>query len=327
MKITSASAIAILATSAAVTAAPAKTESNTGLQARDMQEISQFLSELDSLVAKRELTDEEITKRESQLVTQVFSFIKDTNAAPLVLHFFATNPKIQPTVISTIILVLKSGLLNLTALFDALDESNLLANTIQDLISDCSLYVEIFNIAKKEIGNLASQITSKLLGGRSKRDLVPYPQAVDSTSSALERRDLSDIEKRDLNDLVVSTLESLSSSGLITSVIKSVITDPSYIPFATNLIKAVLQNKALDFGALINALKQSSLVPDLLKQILTINTLKTVATNAFAAFAGKCSTANTNPPSTKPPVVGGDTAAPGSNKGPCKRRRRRRSNY
>lgn len=273
---------------------------------------------------KRELGVEgiEFEKRDYQIVTDVLAAINQTQLAPQILKFLATDSRLQPIVINGIIAVIKSGLINLPALFDALDESNLVGNVIEDLISDCSLYVELFNAAKGVISNLANIVKDKIASGisslTSKREVAPY------------HYDMLN-EKRDLNDVVVNLLDSLYQSGLASSVVKSVLTDSSYIPFAVNLIKAVLANNALNLGSLVDALKESGLAVDLLKQILTVNTFQTVVTNAFAAFAGTC--AGSSAPSTggsSSSGSGSSGSGSGSSSGgttvssPCKRKVRRR---
>lgn len=311
MKFSTTTYFALLASMAAVQAAPSVpvTYDSTELSTRDLNRISTLVKELDSHKMKRnELSLEELTKRENQIVTEVLELVKDTNVAPSIIHYFATNSTFQPIVINAFVALLKSGVINYTSLFNALDESNLLGTVIQQLISDCSLYVEIFNLAKEVIGNLVDKVTSAIQGGTSKRDLVPVPQF----TGEVKRDD------NEPNQTVVSLLESLGNSGLATQVVKSILTDSSYIPFAKNLIKAVIDNNALPLGDIIDALKESPLLPDLLKQIFSIQTLQTVITNAFAAFAGKCSNASQSSLPSATTSVTTPTA--------CKRRRRR-SNY
>ena len=150
--------------------------------------------------------------------------------------------------------------------------------------------------------------------------------------------------------LLLNLLDSLGESGLASSVVKSIATDPSYLPFAIDLVKEVMASGALSVSQLISAVKGSNLVGNLLEQILTVDTFKTVATNAFAAFFGDCpgatsvislvdgatstsSSGSSGSDSNSGSGSGsgsssGSTSGKGTTANPCKKKRRRRSyNY
>ncbi|KAK6198729.1 opaque-phase-specific protein OP4 precursor [Scheffersomyces amazonensis] len=336
MKLTTSSALAILAYSASVNGFQAVKASSENEHAvvlkRDASplELSQLipedalkninwealLAELDDIKIKRDVLDVEISKREYKIVTDVLAAINQTQLAPLILHFFATDATFQPIVIDAVVFLLKSGIINFTALFNALDESNLVGNVIEDLIADCDLYVKLFNAAKDIIGNLAQIVKDKIANGIgslvSKRQVIPY------------NHDLLDMNKRDIdfNNVVVNLMESLYNSGLATSVVKDILTDSSYIPFATNLLKALISNNALPIDQIIDALKDTDFAVDLFKQLLTIQNAITIAENAFAAFAGTCA-ASEAPGGSPTTVTSGTSSGPTSSPGTCKRRRKR----
>lgn len=239
--------------------------------------------------------------------------------------------------------------MNLTGLFKALDESNLVTKVVNDLISDCQLYVSLFDVAKKIIANLEKKVESLVKEGISKlsqRDLEVIQHQKRSSS---QLQPAAEFDKRDLNDVVVNLLDSLGESGLASSVVKSIATDPSYLPFAIDLVKEVMASGALSVSQLISAVKGSNLVGNLLEQILTVDTFKTVATNAFAAFFGDCpgatsvisvdgatstsSSGSSGSDSNSGSGSGsgsssGSTSGKGTTANPCKKKRRRRSyNY
>ena len=55
----------------------------------------------------------------------------------------------------------------LEAVLEALTRSNLAVNVINDLISDCSLYVQLFDAAKGVISNLADKVKELISDGVS----------------------------------------------------------------------------------------------------------------------------------------------------------------
>lgn len=341
MRLTTTSAIAILAYSSATAAAPTvndKSSNSHGLIIKRLDFDSE-LAELEAFRAKRESFEGEIAKREYKIVTDVLSAIRDTELAPQILDYFIESPTFSPIVISVILAVLKSGALSLTTLFTVLDQSNLIGKVVTDLISDCSLYVDLFNIAKQYIGNLIPLVQNLISSGLSSlnlRDQI-YEEEVKRDLVFMEKR--SELAERDLQDVVVNLLESLANSGLASQVVKALLTDPEFYPFAVILIGGVLSTNALPLSEIIDALKNTNLVGDLLKQILTANTFTSVVTNAFAAFAGTCAASNgygnggTSTPSTggSGGSSGGSIFGGGSGSGnggttivqnPCKRRRR-----
>lgn len=297
MKFTTASITALIALSAAVEASPIASNSGSRsvvvLKREHIDSIQSLVDELNSLqvqkskrnIIERNLSKGELSKREYEIVTQVLSLLNDSGIAPQVIHYFATNATFQPIVIKTIVAVVNSGLLDMNFLFKALNESGLIVQTIQDLISDCSLYATLFNYVGGIVKNLASNVESLISGGITQLISRDVETRYMDSNEYME----SQLMARDLDSIVVNLLESLSQSGLASSVIKSIITDSSYLPFGIDLVKAVLQNNSLDLGLLLSALKNSGLVESLMDQFLNFGTLQTVITNSFAAFSGKCS--------------------------------------
>ncbi|KAK7679864.1 hypothetical protein QCA50_017022 [Cerrena zonata] len=328
MKFSNTYLTAILAASIVTEAAPAKVESsNTNeLQVAKRITLDELIAKLDALAASKSKRDEastELEKKEYEIVTEVLSYLNDTNLAPKVIKYLATNKTLEPITISTIIAVIKSGLLNLNTLLDALVQSGLVNRVIEDVISDCSLYAKLFSLAKTIIGDLADKVEEKL-SSKSKREVdLDSAHAQLVAKRKLDLIEDLDIEKRDSEEVLVNLLESL--------------------------VGAVLASGSLNLSKLISAVKSSGLIGSLFRQIFSLNTLQTVATNAFAAFEGDCgstsgssgSSGSGSGSSSSGSLIGdllggGDkgssgttttsTAGSGSGSGsnPCKKRRRRR---
>lgn len=361
MRLTTTTLVTILAASS-VRAVPVEVESNgeSQLATRDLikslerrnDEISQSLDELAALKEKRDSMSSELSKREYELVTTLLSALNDTGLVPKVLSYVVHNPKLSSIAVDVLVQVIKLGSVELPTLFQALDKSNVIPNTIESLISDCQFYVDLFEVAKSLISDLVEKVEELI-----KKGISSLTEGIDSTtsgsststqsaasstslSSSLLKRDDSnsdltetDLTDRDLSDIIANILESLSNSGLLVSLIKTILTDSAYISFGADLIKDLIEQKAISLDQVIDALKSSNLVSDLLKQILTVDNFKTIATNAFAAFSGNCGNATSVLPSSIIPTHGttmsvatqtSSTTPTGAPANPCTRKRKRR---
>lgn len=325
MKFSSASVTLVLALAATSVAAPASVES--GLSKRQTDELNSAIAEINAFAAKR---DElmvshgavEVSKREYAIVTQILSLINDTNLAPQIIQGLVDNTDIQPILTKTITALIKSGVINLTTLFIALDKSGLAATVIQDIISDCTFYADIYQLALGYISNLAQQIASKL----SKREELP----VVVTDAVVTKR-------YDEDGVVNNLLESLAQSGLASSVVRQLIVDPKFLKYGASLIEELFSSGALSIGDIVDALKDSDLVEDLFKQFFTIDTLKTVVVNALAAASGNCGSATTKLTTSKTGTATAtlSTATTGTKTSntstatatACKKKRKRSYNY
>ncbi|CAK9438485.1 uncharacterized protein LODBEIA_P27090 [Lodderomyces beijingensis] len=314
-----------------------KRQANGGSGEPDLQALVDYINNYKS---KRDAIDSEILKRDYQIVTDVLTAIDQTQLAPAILDYFVSSPTFKPIIIDVLIAVMKSGIISLQAVLDALVSSNLAVNLINDLISDCSLYVDLFNIAASIISDLAGKVRELINQGITA--LVTRDEHDESLSAFVVAEKRLDF---DVSTVVDNLLDSLYKSGLATSVVKDVLTNPAYLSFAVDLIKAMLANNLIDIPAIIDALTQSGLIGQLFSELLNFNTLATVAETAFAAFAGQCSGSSSSSSggsgltwpttTTTTPSTGGGSitsSQPGAGSvGPCKKRRRvrrrRRSNY
>lgn len=288
MKLLSASLAIALASTTVVNAAPTVASSEV-IKREQVDELHSAIAELQNYREKRDQLEGDIAKREYQIVTNILSALNDTGIVPKVLSYAVANQTLQPILINAVVGVLKSGIINLQAVFDVLDKSNLVYDVIEGLISDCTFYESLFKVAETVIGDLLGKVTS---GAKREIDLNEVRALMTSETYDFE---FEAVDKRDLSDVVVNILGSLADSGLATSVVKAVLNDPNFLSFGAALVKAVVQSGALPLSEIINAIKQSNFVGDLLKQLLTLNNGKTIVTNLFAAYSGKCSSSGYTP--------------------------------
>lgn len=334
MKVSTVSTTLALALVAQLYAAPTEVVTENSLTERQTDQINDVIVSLNHFSSKRALISDpvELQAREYAIVTQILAAINNTNLAPMIIQGLIDNKSLQPIVTDAVIAIIKSGLISLDTLFTALNESGLAASVIQSLISDCTLYQDIFKLALQEISNLTGLIAQKL-AGNSKRELLEIEEWVPTPA-----------KRYDPNGVVNNLLESLANSGLASSVVRALIVDPQFLRYGASLVVELFNQNLINFGNLISALIDSGLVTSLFKEFFTLDTLKTVAVNALAAAFGDCGgstisgtptglttqkTSTTSLPSftaTGTSIITASVTPTGTSN--CKKRRRRRSyNY
>ncbi|KAK6201001.1 uncharacterized protein RJT21DRAFT_132797 [Scheffersomyces amazonensis] len=312
MKVFQTIAIAIMAFMACVSAAPAKNYDSSNelrLTKRDVQVINHAISGLQEYSKMKSVKSFDVTKRDN-IVTDVLTAIADTDLAPSIIEYFIDDPTLANISTTVIVDVVKSGLINIDALFTALNNSGLAVQVIQDLINDCQFYAEIYNLALQFVGNLVGQITN-ILGGKSKRDLY-----IPITVIKREKRDLTSSE----TSLLTSLMTSLKDSGLADQVVEALVTDQNFYTWGANLIEQLFSSGAITLPEIVEAIAQSGLIPSLFQNFFNVATLKTVIVNALAAALGKCGTPSVTGTATATGTGGTSTQSAGVS---CKRKRKR----
>lgn len=319
MKGSSVSLTILLALAATCSGAPTALES--GLTKRQTDQINSVIAELNAVAVKRDnmmvhqgsnqmlvARDlSQLSEREYAIVTEILSLINDTNLAPKIIQGLVDNTKIQPILTSVVTGLIKSGTINLTTLFTALDESGLAARVIKDIISDCTFYADIYRLAYNYISNLAQKVS----GLSSKRE-------IDTPT------ELKEYKRYDEDGVVNNLLESLANSGLASSVVRTLIVDPKFLKYGASLIEKLFSSGDLTIEDVVDALKDSDLVEDLFKEFFTVDTLKTVIVNALKAASGQCG-GTVSATSTIKTATGTSTASTATATA-CKKKRKRSYN-
>lgn len=326
MKLNVATATLLLAAvgQAAAEVSPVAYSTTSSLSKRDAEHMEMTIARLTEFNMKRsEMEYRELAARESQIVTDVLSAIKNTELAPKILAWLVKDPVLGPAASDLIVSLIKNKVINLEALLKALADSGLAVQVVKDLINDCTFYADIYKLVLNYISDLPNKILSLLSGGSSKRDdlIVPKRQV------EIETRDSSD-------DLVTLLMESLKDSGLATQVVRQLITDPGFLEWGAKLIEDLFLLNALTLGEVIDAVINSGLVPNLIEGLLSFDTIKSVIVNALAAALGKCNgttltllsaTSTTTASPIPSGTTGTDTTIPTATSNPnpnCKKRRR-----
>lgn len=329
MKVSVVSSTFALALLTQAYAAPANV-GETAISKRDEDRVNGLIVTLNQYTVKRALISDpvELQAREYAIVTQILAAIADTDLAPSIIEGLITNTTLQPYVTKAVIALIKSGLISLDTLFTALNDSGLAVKVIQDLISDCTFYQDIFKLALTEIDNLVEKIEEKLAGGTV--SVKRYVEEEEWVGAPVKKRYNAD-------GVVNNLLESLASSGLASQVVRALIVDPQFLSYGASLIKTLYEDDLINYSGLLSAIADSGLVTSLIKAFFNVSTLKTVIFNALAAAFDNCggstisgtptglttqTTSTTSLPSFTATATSAAVTGGTSN---CKKRRRRRA--
>ncbi|MDC6271287.1 hypothetical protein PP707_03225 [Acetobacter pasteurianus] len=298
MKFDIATATLILAAVSQIAASPAVgTPITSEITKRDVDSLNLALTHLNSYNAKRDLmTNQELSKRESQIVTDILALIKDTNLAPTVIKWFIDDPTLSGIAKDVIVTAIKNGWINVGTLLKSLNDSGLAVDVIHDLINYCPFYAEIFKLIGQELSNLPELIGNALgLSSttvqqeveKSKREAREYLLAARDDQPVV-------LLARDSSDTLTSLMESLKDSGLANQVVEALVTDDDFYSFGASLIEQLFNENAISLSDLLQDLIASGLIPTLLKNFLNLDTLKSVIVNALAAAFGNCKDTTTS---------------------------------
>ncbi|EGV64740.1 hypothetical protein PSN45_005086 [Yamadazyma tenuis] len=289
----------ILACGISVQAAPTTVDS--GLSVREITMVQESVANINDYVKKRDgLAAEEKSKRESQIVTDVLTAIKDTNLAVPILEYVINDSTLEPIAVNTISYLIKNDYINIDTLLKALNDSGLAVSVIQDLISDCNFYAEIYSLALGYISDLADKI-GDYIKGLFRREYMMVE--ITPKMAPLQRRASEE-------EILTSLMESLKDSGLANQVVEALVVDPAFYSFGADLIKKLIEDNDISLSSLVADLLDSGLIPSLIKAFLNLGTFDTIITNALAAAFGKCDGSSVTSAITSATTVASITTTP-----------------
>ena len=247
------------------------------LTPRELEIANNALFSLNHYNSKRELlTRDEIAKRESDIVTQILTIVKDTNLAPGVIHYLISDPLIKPVAEQVVVTAIKNGWIDLNTLMKSLNDSGLAVSVIEDLINDCAFYSQMFKLIGDLVLGLPTAVASQ--AGVSPQEVV----------DAVNKRDEVPIYTRDTQDILTSLMESLKNSGLANQVVEALVIDPDFYTFGADLVTKLFNSGAITLEQLGEALVQSGLLPPILNLLLNVDTIKKIVMKALSASLGFC---------------------------------------
>ncbi|RKP29678.1 hypothetical protein METBISCDRAFT_24019 [Metschnikowia bicuspidata] len=118
---------------------------------------------------RRQVIDSELSEREYTVVTKVLEAIKNTDLAPVVLHYFTSNAILKVTAIKGVLFVVKSHLIDAAALLKLLVQSGVVTFVINDIIADCAFFVKFsvlkseFHVDKRDLDRVVLNVMESLI--------------------------------------------------------------------------------------------------------------------------------------------------------------------
>lgn len=270
-------------------AAPAQIES-VDLTEQQEAELSELVANLqqynkDHGLEKRDLSL--ATRSDLPIVDQVLSLLNDSGLAPIVIRNILLNPALLELSSNATIFLLRLNLIDYTDLFIAIEKSGIVNQLLLATLEDPStlpgilrltsellqknvigIYFEVNppppDLVPNWLGNLTSGLSSK-----REEDIETKFANLDTTNLNVhlneEETELGKRESQLLNELFVS----LRESGLVVSVVQSLLTDPALAEPSAQFLINILQSDSIPICDIVHILEDNNILINIAADILT----------------------------------------------------------
>lgn len=253
MKLASATVLAILASSACVSAAPtfAVTE-QTMVKRDDINEVLNLIEEIKALNFKRDYVEGadllELERRADNAFADLISALANSGIISLVWNKLTTDPSISASLKSIIQSALQTAVVQGSALIQAVWNSGLLGDIFNKLINDTDLRSAFLEVVKSIFGTAANLISTWISGkfsGSSTPATTTTTAAAVAVPTGASKREVMDaaeyLSERDLYDIISWIVTEIKDSGIVQSLVQKVIADPqAVVSFLTSAFKTGL---------------------------------------------------------------------------------------
>ena len=294
MKFSQTTLLAVLASSAFVSAAPAIVSEQSMVKREDVNDVLAILKEIKEHNAKREFLEGdaliEHDKRADSALGNLISALANSGIISQVWNTLTTNDAIKTSLSNIIQAAIQTAVVQGPALISAIWNSGLLGDIFNTFLNDTDLRNAFLGVAKSIFGTAVNLITSWLSGSSSSS--ATTTTAASTSTGAAAKRELLDlnaeyIDKRDLTSIIQYIVQEISDSGIVSSLVNKALADPqASISFLTSALK----NGLVIAEDVYNWAKQSGLWDSALSYIE--NNAGTWA-SAIASFLGNALTSGT----------------------------------
>ncbi|KAG5420966.1 hypothetical protein I9W82_000056 [Candida metapsilosis] len=294
MKFSQTTLLAVLASSAFVSAAPAIVSDQSMVKREDVNDVLAILKEIKEHNAKREFLEGdaliEHDKRADSALGNLISALANSGIISQVWNTLTTNDAIKTSLTNIVKDAIQTAVVQGPALISAIWNSGLLGDIFNDFLNDTDLRNAFLGVAKSLFGTAVNLITSWLSGSSSSS--ATTTAAASTSTGAAAKRELLDlnaeyIDKRDLTSIIQYIVQEISDSGIVSSLVNKALADPqASISFLTSALK----NGLVIAEDVYNWAKQSGLWDSALSYIE--NNAGTWA-SAIASFLGNALTSGT----------------------------------
>lgn len=219
------------------------------------------VAEIKSLVAGLQLYNQQNELVQLQIrsnipiLDEILVALKDSELANVIIDFVLLTPPILDVAIEGTIFVLRSGLINLTDVFIALEKSGLVLQFLENSLDDPEILPGLLRLGKALLNENGINIFGK-------RDEIAFD---DQEVTLVEPNfELSKRESELLDELFLA----LKESGLAWSVVQNLLTTPDLAAPSAHFLTEIVKSGAISISQVLVSLKESNLVLNLLRDIL-----------------------------------------------------------
>ncbi|WEJ94253.1 hypothetical protein PSN45_001737 [Yamadazyma tenuis] len=253
MKFAQSTLLAILATSALVSAAPATVnagESTTLMVRRgDANQILDILSELESLKSKRDVIQDEaslmeLERRADDVLSNLIEALASSGLISKVISDLTSNSELKTSIVAIVKSAIQEAVVQGPTLLKGIWNSGLIQDTFSTILDDSDLRSALLAAGKSLFGT-AESLLSAYLGkssGTTTAAATTATTTATSTATAAAKRETEDdddiLSTRDLSSIVSSVISVVENSGLVTTLINKITADPeAFISFLSTALK------------------------------------------------------------------------------------------
>ncbi|KAI5967661.1 hypothetical protein CANMA_002841 [Candida margitis] len=245
MKFSQTTLLAVLASSAFVSAAPAIVSEQSMVKREDVNDVLAILKEIKEHNAKREFLEGdaliEHDKRADSALGNLITALTNSGIIGQVWNTLTTDSSIKSSLSNIIQSAIQTAVVQGPALISAIWNSGLLGDIFNTFLNDSDLRSAFLGVAQSIFGTAVNLITSWLSGSSSSSTTTT--SAASTSTGAAAKRELLDlnaeyIDKRDLSSIISFIVQEISDSGIVSSLVNKVLADPTAsINFLTSAFK------------------------------------------------------------------------------------------
>ncbi|EMG46069.1 Opaque-phase-specific protein OP4, partial [Candida maltosa Xu316] len=253
MKFSSATILAILASSACVSAAPAIVAEQTMVKREDVNEVLNLIAEIKKINAKRDYAEGEdlldLERRADSAIGELISALANSGIISLVWNKLTTDSGISSAISAIIKSAIQTAVVQGPALIQAVWNSGLLGDVFNLLLNDTDLRQALLDVAKSIFSTAANLVASWVSGGSSSSSGTTTAAAAAPAASGASKREIMELDaeylsERDLSSIISWIVQEIKDSGIVQSLVNQVINNPEQVisfltsAFQTGLVVA-----------------------------------------------------------------------------------------
>lgn len=293
MKFSQTTLLAVLASSAFVSAAPAIVAEQSMVKREDVNDVLAILKEIKEHNAKREYLEGdaliEHDKRADSALGNLISALSNSGIISQVWNTLTTNDAIKTSLSNIVQSAIQTAVVQGPALISAIWNSGLLGDIFNDFLNDTDLRSAFLDVAKSIFGTAVNLITSWLSGSSSSSTTTAAASTSTGTAAKRELLDLNAeyIDKRDLSSIIQFIVQEISDSGIVSSLVNKALADPQA---SISFLTSAFQNGLVIVQDVYDWAKQSGLWDSALSYI---SANAGTWASAIASFLGNALTSGT----------------------------------